>query len=131
MLDFSMYQSGVDFKCPYSNRPLKPLTHLNRLNAIFGYNAKTPYQLNWYMSLLLTCNMKRENQSAGGILPLSVGWARISWGPRRGGTQARRGWLVVERTRSSRGAAAHCDTRAQPGAQISCSASGHATQPAS
>jgi hypothetical protein len=35
MLDFSMYQSGIDFKCPYSNRPLKPLTLLNRLNAIF------------------------------------------------------------------------------------------------
>jgi hypothetical protein len=28
MLDFSMYQSGIDFKCPYSNRPLKPLTPL-------------------------------------------------------------------------------------------------------
>jgi hypothetical protein len=26
MLDFSMYQPGIDFKCPYSNRPLKPLT---------------------------------------------------------------------------------------------------------
>jgi hypothetical protein len=32
MLDFSMCQSGIDFKCPYSNRPLMPLT---RLNAIF------------------------------------------------------------------------------------------------
>jgi hypothetical protein len=31
MLNFSMYQSGVDFKCPYSNRPFKPLTPLNRL----------------------------------------------------------------------------------------------------
>jgi hypothetical protein len=29
MLNFSMYQSGIDFKCPYySNRPLKPLTPL-------------------------------------------------------------------------------------------------------
>jgi hypothetical protein len=26
MLNFSMNQSGVEFKCPYSNRPLKPLT---------------------------------------------------------------------------------------------------------
>jgi hypothetical protein len=26
MLDFSIYQSGIDFKCLYSNRPLKPLT---------------------------------------------------------------------------------------------------------
>jgi hypothetical protein len=26
MLDFSLYQSGIDFKCPYSNRPLNPLT---------------------------------------------------------------------------------------------------------
>jgi hypothetical protein len=25
-LDFSMYQPGIDFKCPYSNRPLKPLS---------------------------------------------------------------------------------------------------------
>jgi hypothetical protein len=24
--DFSMYQSGIGFKCPYSNRPLKPST---------------------------------------------------------------------------------------------------------
>jgi hypothetical protein len=24
-LNFSMYQSGVDFKCPYSNRPFKAL----------------------------------------------------------------------------------------------------------
>jgi hypothetical protein len=28
VLNFSIYQSGVDFKCPYSNRPLKPLTPL-------------------------------------------------------------------------------------------------------
>ena len=26
--NFSMYQSGDDFKCPYSNRPLKPSTPL-------------------------------------------------------------------------------------------------------
>jgi hypothetical protein len=26
MLDFSMYQSGIDFKRPYSSRPLKPST---------------------------------------------------------------------------------------------------------
>jgi hypothetical protein len=26
MLDFSMYQSGIDFKFPYSSRKLKPLT---------------------------------------------------------------------------------------------------------
>jgi hypothetical protein len=23
--NFDMYQSSIDFKCPYSNRPLKPL----------------------------------------------------------------------------------------------------------
>jgi hypothetical protein len=28
MLNFSMYQSGMDFKWPYSNRPLKPSTRL-------------------------------------------------------------------------------------------------------
>jgi hypothetical protein len=28
MLNFSMFQSGIDFKYPYSNRPLKPLTRL-------------------------------------------------------------------------------------------------------
>jgi hypothetical protein len=27
-LDSAMYQCGVDFKSPYSNRPLKPLTSL-------------------------------------------------------------------------------------------------------
>jgi hypothetical protein len=26
MLNFFMHQSGIDFKCPYSNRPSKPLT---------------------------------------------------------------------------------------------------------
>jgi hypothetical protein len=50
MLNFSMYQSGVDFKCPYSNRPLNPI---NRFNAIF---------VQWYMgsriplvNLISTC----------------------------------------------------------------------------
>jgi hypothetical protein len=28
MLNFSMCQPGIDFKFPYSNRPLKPLTLL-------------------------------------------------------------------------------------------------------
>jgi hypothetical protein len=28
MPNFAMHQSGIDFKCPYSNRPLKPLTPL-------------------------------------------------------------------------------------------------------
>ena len=28
MLNFSIYQSGIDFKCPSSNRPLKRLTPL-------------------------------------------------------------------------------------------------------
>ena len=54
MLDFSMYQSGIDFKCPYSSRPLKPLTPLNRLNAIFVLAvdriAKSPCLFNWSMS---------------------------------------------------------------------------------
>jgi hypothetical protein len=27
-LNFSMNQSGIDFKCRYSNRPLKPLARL-------------------------------------------------------------------------------------------------------
>jgi hypothetical protein len=27
-LDFSVYRPGIDFKCPYSNRPLKPSTPL-------------------------------------------------------------------------------------------------------
>jgi hypothetical protein len=35
MPNFSKYQTGIDFKRPYSNLPLKPLTPLNRLNAIF------------------------------------------------------------------------------------------------
>jgi hypothetical protein len=26
MLNFSLDPSGIDFKCPYLNRPLKPLT---------------------------------------------------------------------------------------------------------
>ena len=30
-LNFSIHQSGVDFKCPFSNRSLNPLTPLNRL----------------------------------------------------------------------------------------------------
>jgi hypothetical protein len=60
--EFLMYQSGIDFKCPYSNRPLMPLTPLNRLNAIFllagDRIAKSPYLFNWSMS------------SASGLLPL-------------------------------------------------------------
>jgi hypothetical protein len=28
MLNFIEYQSGIDFKCPYSDCPLKPLTPL-------------------------------------------------------------------------------------------------------
>jgi hypothetical protein len=37
MLNFSMYQSGIDFKCPYSNRPSKPLTSLIGLTqSLFG-----------------------------------------------------------------------------------------------
>jgi hypothetical protein len=51
MLDFSTYESGIDFKCPYSSRPLKSL---NRLNAIFVLAvdriAKSPYLFNWSMS---------------------------------------------------------------------------------
>jgi hypothetical protein len=54
MLDFYMYQSGIVFKCPYSNHPLKPLTPLNRLSAIFvlavDWIAKSPYLFNWSMS---------------------------------------------------------------------------------
>jgi hypothetical protein len=36
LLNFSMYQSGIDVKCPYSNRPLNPL---NRLNAIYLFSG--------------------------------------------------------------------------------------------
>jgi hypothetical protein len=54
MLDFSMYQSGIDFKLPYSNRPLKTLTPLNRLNAVFVLAvdrvAKSPYLFNGSLS---------------------------------------------------------------------------------
>jgi hypothetical protein len=39
VLNFSMYQSGIDFNCPYSNRPLKRLTPLNRLNAFFWFSG--------------------------------------------------------------------------------------------
>jgi hypothetical protein len=35
MLNFSMYQSGIGFKCPYSNPSVKALNPVNRLNAIF------------------------------------------------------------------------------------------------
>jgi hypothetical protein len=34
-LNFSVYQSGVDFKCAYSNGPLNPLTRLYRRMAGF------------------------------------------------------------------------------------------------
>jgi hypothetical protein len=46
-----MYQSGVDFKCPYSNRPLSPYP-LNRHNIrlVVHRISESPYQLNWYMS---------------------------------------------------------------------------------
>jgi hypothetical protein len=30
-LNFSIYQSAIDFKCPYSNRPLKALTRSSGL----------------------------------------------------------------------------------------------------
>jgi hypothetical protein len=55
MLNFSMYQSGIDFKCPYSDRHLKPLTPLIGLTQylVSGYKyriAKSPYLFNWYMS---------------------------------------------------------------------------------
>jgi hypothetical protein len=53
MLDFSMYHSGIDFKCPNSNRPLKPLTPSNGLTqSLFSGTriAKSPFVFNWYMS---------------------------------------------------------------------------------
>jgi hypothetical protein len=34
MLNLSMYQSGIDVKCPYSNRPLKPLIGITQ--SLFG-----------------------------------------------------------------------------------------------
>jgi hypothetical protein len=42
-LNSSMRQSCIDFKCPYSNRPFKPLTALNRLKEGFvcGTHAET------------------------------------------------------------------------------------------
>jgi hypothetical protein len=39
MLDFPMYQSGIDFKCPYSNRPLKALNPLNRLTQYLFWRS--------------------------------------------------------------------------------------------
>jgi hypothetical protein len=42
MLNFSMYQSGVDLKCPYSNRPLKPSTPLIGLRNIFLVQDQQP-----------------------------------------------------------------------------------------
>jgi hypothetical protein len=57
MLNFSVFQSGIGFKCRYSNRPLKALTPLNRLNAIFVLAvdriAKSPHLLNCSMSSAL------------------------------------------------------------------------------
>jgi hypothetical protein len=42
-LDFSIYQSGVDFMSPYSNRPLKPLTPLFGVMAcLFSGNLGIP-----------------------------------------------------------------------------------------
>ena len=48
MHNFSMYQSGIDFKCPYSNRPLKPLTPLTGLtqSTLLWYRiAKSPLSI--------------------------------------------------------------------------------------
>jgi hypothetical protein len=39
MLNFYMYQSGIDFKSPYSNRPFKPLI------PSIGLGAVHPFQL--------------------------------------------------------------------------------------
>jgi hypothetical protein len=53
MLHFSMYQSGIDFKCPYSSRPLKPLRGLIGLTqSLFSGHrfAKSPYLFNGYTS---------------------------------------------------------------------------------
>jgi hypothetical protein len=52
MLDFSMYQPGIDFKCLYSNRPLKPLTPSTGLTqSLFsGTIANSPCLFNWNMS---------------------------------------------------------------------------------
>jgi hypothetical protein len=52
MLNFSMHQSGIDCKCPYSNRPLKPLTPLiGSTQSLFigTQDRKSPYLFNWYM----------------------------------------------------------------------------------
>jgi uncharacterized membrane protein YgcG len=54
MLDFSMYQSGIDFKFSLLKPSVKALNPLNRLNALFVLAvdriAKSPYQFNWLMS---------------------------------------------------------------------------------
>jgi hypothetical protein len=42
MLNFSMYQSGIDFKCPYSNRPLKTLTPSIGLTQYLFSGTKDP-----------------------------------------------------------------------------------------
>jgi hypothetical protein len=68
MLNFSMHQSGIDCKCPYSNRPLKPLTpligstqslfigtHANPLIYLIGTHANPLIYLIGTCVLLLTC----------------------------------------------------------------------------
>jgi hypothetical protein len=45
MLNFSMYQSGIDFNSPYSDRPFKPLAPLIGLTqSLFGgtWDRKIP-----------------------------------------------------------------------------------------
>jgi hypothetical protein len=50
----SLYNPVSILSVPYSNRPLKPLTPLNRLNAIFvlavDRNRESPHLCNWSMS---------------------------------------------------------------------------------
>jgi hypothetical protein len=52
MLNFSMYQSGIDFKSPYSNRPLSPNPRNRLTQSLFSSYAvaKCPDLFNWYMS---------------------------------------------------------------------------------
>jgi hypothetical protein len=45
-----MYQSGVDFKCPYSDRQFKPLIGIGQGLFSGTWDLESPFRFNWYMS---------------------------------------------------------------------------------
>jgi hypothetical protein len=66
MLHFSMSQSGIDFKCPYSNRPLKPLIGLWQGLFSGTYRiAKSPSLFNWYMSSAIDLCGGKQRRGGG------------------------------------------------------------------